>query len=67
MYLEEFWWETDDIVKVGCFLYKFTESGLMGEGVTLRNVKIAVQAHLGAWAGFGIQSRYEDPGELRVE
>ena len=39
----------------------------MDEGVTLRNVKIAVQAHLGAWAGFGIQSRYEDPGELRFK
>ena len=58
MYLEEFWWETDDIVKVGRFLYKNTESGLVGEGVTLRSVKIAVQAHLYAWAGFGIQSRY---------
>ena len=58
MYLEEFWWETDDIVKVGRFLYKNTESGLVGEGVTLRSVKIAVQAHLCAWAGFGIQSRY---------
>ena len=44
----------------------FSESGLVGYGVTFRIGRIPVQTPLAARPGFGAQSRYKTAGDLRV-
>ena len=48
-------------------MFKFGESGILGQGVVIRIGRFPVQTPLGVWLGLGTQPIFEAPGDLQLE
>ena len=48
-------------------MFKFGESGILGQGVVIRIGRFPVQTPLGVWLDLGTQPSFKAPGDLQLE